>query len=85
MIPKRLQRRLTLAKKLAEDFTIQHTGITKNYFVVTTKPCVDWQRKKGNLLYHVDGKWSIERTKDSAGWVKGDTVVYNSNGTKTSL
>lgn len=43
--------------KYAEDFTIQHSGITKDFCMVTTKECVDYQKKENNLLVHFDGRW----------------------------
>jgi hypothetical protein len=56
------------ALKYAKDFRIQHSGITVDGHVVTTKECVDYQIKQGTLLLHFDGNWIFRRTKKASGW-----------------
>lgn len=49
------------AIKYANDFTIGHSGITKDGHLVTTLNCVKHQIKKGNLVIHFNGNWKLEK------------------------
>lgn len=46
------QQAIKLAKKYAKDIAIRDAGVTKDYCVVTTIECVNYQKSINNLLYH---------------------------------
>jgi hypothetical protein len=57
------------ALKYANDFSIQHSGITHDNAIVTTLECVQYQLKRGNLKLHIDGNWEYVKTgMCSGGW-----------------
>ncbi len=64
-------RLLKEAIKYAEDFTIQHSGITKDGNIVMTLECVEHQKKNHNLFLHINGNWQIKGTLATGkGWVQ---------------
>lgn len=46
-------------KKYAGDFTIKYAGITRDGCIVTTRECVEYQKKSGNLLLEFRGNWHL--------------------------
>lgn len=71
-----------LARKFANDFRIQHAGVTKSktrngYKVVTTFECVKAQIDNSNLLVYYNGRWRFEKKGKWHGWKKGHTrAIY---------
>lgn len=59
---------ILLAIRYANDFTIQHSGITRDGSIVTTKECVEYQIKKNDLVLSFDGMWEFTKFKEGCGW-----------------
>lgn len=74
---------LKRAIDLANNFTVQHAGITKDFYVVSTLECVKHQKKKGNLLIHVQGNWRREKIFDEQGKQIGSICIQTSPPTIT--
>lgn len=69
-----------LARKFANDFRIQHAGVTKSkrrngYGVVTMYECVMAQVERNTLLVHYNGNWRFESKPKWSGWKKGHTTA----------